>query len=182
MGLTRDVTHLFAVSPHSEKYATAMSYRGETRIKVLVPDWFDDSVLLGIPALSTDGYEWPDPAVLNRRPGTSKQQQRNSMSPQKKKLYETASWDSNPSQPKLPKIDSKDVWSGRRILLSTSLELVGSRRRVVEVGIKQCKGVPVKYISGDGIGEEELSLLDDCDVFITRYRTGPAFFQVRVLL
>lgn len=182
VGLTKDVTHLFAVSTNSEKYSTAMSNR-HLLLKVLLPDWFDDSVAFGLANLSTETYEWPDPAVLKRRPGSpvqlkqSKKQQRNSMSPQKKALYETAIWD--PSQPKLV---SKEVWNGRRILLSTSLELTGARRKIVEEGVRQAQGIPVKYSSsgGDGTSEEELRLLSDCDVFVTRYRTGPAFFKVRL--
>ncbi|KAJ7132847.1 hypothetical protein C8R43DRAFT_652591 [Mycena crocata] len=181
MGLTKDVTHLFAMSPTSDRYMTAMSYREQTRIKVLVPDWFDDTVLLGLPGLSTDKYEWPDPAVLQRRPGIpttpkrSKQEHRASLSPEKRAFYRTASWD--PSQPPL---ETKDVWEGRRILLSTTLELTGSRRRIVEEGIRKAKGVCVKYTlnEGDGTSAEELRLLNSCDVFVTRYRTGPAFFKV----
>ncbi|KAF7362376.1 hypothetical protein MVEN_00584400 [Mycena venus] len=182
-GLIKDVTHLFAVTPTSEKYSTGMSYREQTHIKVLVPNWFDDSVLLGTRDLSTESYEWPDPAILKRQPLTPtqlKKAQRTSMSPQKKALYKTASLD-DPSQPLLDSVGRimKNVWSGRRILLSTSLELAGSRRKIVEKGIQQAKGVPVKYSSnnGDGTAEEEVRLLDECDVLVTRYRSGPVFFK-----
>ncbi|KAJ7643246.1 hypothetical protein B0H17DRAFT_1339137 [Mycena rosella] len=167
MGLTKDVTHLFAVSTTSEKYCTGMSYRDQTNIKVLAPHWFDDTVLLGHPDLSTEIYEWPDPTVLKRRSDSSaqlkdaKKQQRNSMSPQKKALYKTATWD--PSQPS--ELQSKGVWERRRILLSTTLELTGPRRKIVEANIRKSHG------------EEEFRLLDECDVFVTRYRTGPAFFK-----
>ncbi|KAJ7496761.1 hypothetical protein FB451DRAFT_202760 [Mycena latifolia] len=178
MGLTKDVTHLFAVSTTSEKYQTGMSYRDQT-LKVLVPDWFDDSVLFGYPGLSTETYEWPDPAVLKRHtdsPGQlqqAKKQQRLSMSPQKKALYKTASGD-----PSKTKLESRGVWGGCRILLSTTLELTGSRRKIVEDGIRQAQGVPVAYTSenGNGTSEEEFRLLDRCDVFVTRYRTGKAFY------
>ncbi|KAJ6590014.1 hypothetical protein DFH09DRAFT_1274284 [Mycena vulgaris] len=180
MGLTKDVTHLFAVSTTSEKYCTGMSHRDQTHLKVLVPDWFDNSVVLGLPDLSTETFEWPDPEVLKRRPATPtdllqvKKLQRNSLSPQKKALYKTASWD-----PSKPMLATKDVWGGRRILLSTTLELTGSRRKIVEDGIRQARGVPVAYTSnaGDGTSAEELRLLDICDVFVTRYRTGATFFK-----
>ncbi|KAJ7099474.1 hypothetical protein B0H15DRAFT_900731 [Mycena belliarum] len=178
MGLTKDVTHLFAMSTTSEKYHTGMQYRDQTNIKVLVPDWFDHAVLFGNSGLSTDTYEWPDPSVLSRRPTVSpaqlekaKRQQRLSMSPQKKALYKTAAWD-----PSKPKLQSKGVWGGYRILLSSTLELTGSRRQIVEAGIREAQGVPLAY-SGDGTSKEELRLLDNCDVFITRYRTGDAFLK-----
>jgi hypothetical protein len=182
VGLTKDVTHLFAMSPASEKYATGMAHRNESTIRVLVPDWFDDSVLLGIPDLSTETYEWPEPAILRRRTDNptqlqeAKKIQRTSMSPQKKALYKTASWD--PSESKA--LESKNVWGGCRILLSTTLELSGQRRKIVEDGIRRAKGVPVQYTlrEGDGTEEEELGLLDACDVFVTRYRSGSAFFKV----
>jgi hypothetical protein len=181
MGLTKDVTHLFAVTPTSEKYSTGMSYRDQTHVKVLVPNWFDDTVQFGARDLSTASYEWPDPSILKRgsqTPTQLKQLQRSSLSPQKKAFYKTAALD--PSQPQLESLESKDVWGGRRILLSTSLELTGSRRKIVENGIRKAKGVPVTYSSnkGDGTREEELRLLADCDVLVTRYRTGPVFFKV----
>ncbi|KAJ7935265.1 BRCT domain-containing protein [Mycena leptocephala] len=157
-----------------------MSYRDQTHVKVLVPNWFDDTVQFGARDLSTASYEWPDPSILKRgsqTPTQLKQLQRSSLSPQKKAFYKTAALD--PSQPQLESLESKDVWGGRRILLSTSLELTGSRRKIVENGIRKAKGVPVTYSSnkGDGTREEELRLLADCDVLVTRYRTGPVFFK-----
>src|ERR1700720_1817684 len=58
MGLTRDVTHLFALSPSSVKYQTALHFRDHTNVKVILPHWFDDSVRLGYAALETELYEW----------------------------------------------------------------------------------------------------------------------------
>lgn len=63
-GLTRDTTHLFALSPDSAKYATAMHYREETGIRVVLPHWFDDAIRLGLGNLPTKSYEWPDPELL----------------------------------------------------------------------------------------------------------------------
>jgi len=63
-GLTKDVTHLFALSPASTKYSTAMHYREETGVRVILPHWFDDAVRLGMGGLSTKPYEWPDPEIL----------------------------------------------------------------------------------------------------------------------
>jgi len=63
-GLTKDVTHLFAMPPNSGKYATAMHYQETTRIKVLLPHWFDDTIRLGTEKLSTELYEWPEVKML----------------------------------------------------------------------------------------------------------------------
>ncbi|KAJ7789070.1 glycoside hydrolase superfamily [Mycena olivaceomarginata] len=72
------------ITPTSEKYTTGMSYREQTLIRVLVPNWFDDSVLLGKGDLPTATYEWPDPEVLElrarpRTPTQVKRSQRSSM-------------------------------------------------------------------------------------------------------
>ncbi|KAJ7725655.1 hypothetical protein DFH07DRAFT_1066876 [Mycena maculata] len=182
MALTRDVTHLFAISSCSDKYATGMNYRDETHIKVLVPLWHDHSVLFGRSDLSTECYEWPDPVAMRPSfevPSPTKQQQRNSTSPKKKVFFTTTAWDSDPSQAKVPISERNNVWGGRRILLSTSLELTGPRRQIVEDGIRNSSGVPVMYTSkrGDGTPNEELRLLKDCDILITRYRAGRVFFK-----
>ncbi|KAJ6589993.1 hypothetical protein DFH09DRAFT_1027211 [Mycena vulgaris] len=151
MDLTKDVTHLFAQSATSERYFTGMQHR-DRHHKVLLPDWFDDTILLGTPDLSTETYEWPDPEVLKRR---------------------------TDSRMHLQHAEKPGVWGGWRILLSTNLELAGSRRRIVEDDIRKSQGMPVEFIlkAGEDIGEEELRLVDDCDVFVTRHRTGPAFFK-----
>ena len=62
--LTKEITHLFAVSPDSAKYAAAMHYRDETGIRVVLPHWFDDVVKLGVRGLGEEPYEWPDPGIL----------------------------------------------------------------------------------------------------------------------
>ena len=63
-GFTKDVTRLFAVTPNSSKYATAMHYQGTTRIKVLLPHWFDDTIRLGTEKFLAELYEWPEVKML----------------------------------------------------------------------------------------------------------------------
>ncbi|TFK17473.1 hypothetical protein FA15DRAFT_761050 [Coprinopsis marcescibilis] len=85
-GLTKDVTHLFAIraSPITDgdnpadvqkmlqenmsggatKYATAMHFKPQTGVKIVLPHWFDDCVRLGLPNLDTTPYEWPNPPLL----------------------------------------------------------------------------------------------------------------------
>ncbi|KAJ6631463.1 hypothetical protein B0H10DRAFT_2207120 [Mycena sp. CBHHK59/15] len=162
MGLTKDVTHLFALGNNTDRYQTGMDYRDQTHIKVLVPHWFDDSIRLG-GGVDTAPYEWPNPMVLQKEKEdeasmrAKKARQRNSMSPAKKALYKTASWDPQ-SQEAPPMFEAKDVWGGRRILVSTTLELKGSRRKLVEGWIRKAQGVVVTYTHNDGDGDygEEL--------------------------
>ncbi|KAK7057689.1 hypothetical protein R3P38DRAFT_2599145 [Favolaschia claudopus] len=193
LGLLKDVTHLFAVSTNSDKYATAMGYRSSdtTQIKVLIPGWFDDSIEFGTRDLSTTSYEWPHPAIFSRQPLTPtqlKNSYRNSLSPQKRTLYKTASFSADSLPNTLDNTKNvfglgriaKNVWGGRRILLSTTLDLKGSRRKLIETWIQQAKGVPIRYSTnqGDGTPEEELELLDSgCDVLITSYRSGRVFHK-----
>ena len=68
-GLTKDVTHLFAMTLSSSKYATAMHYQGTTRIKVVLPHWFDDTIRLGTGKLGTEPYEWPGVKMLKESRG-----------------------------------------------------------------------------------------------------------------
>ncbi|KAH6890227.1 hypothetical protein BKA70DRAFT_1442221 [Coprinopsis sp. MPI-PUGE-AT-0042] len=76
-GLTKEVTHLFAIRARppvdenappgtSTKYATALHFQAQTGVKVVLPHWFDDCVRLGISAetLDTKPYEWPNPPYL----------------------------------------------------------------------------------------------------------------------
>jgi hypothetical protein len=62
-GLTRDVTHLFALHEQSDKYQTAMHFAPHTHMSVLTPHWFDDSVRVGR-RVPEGPYLWPDPKVL----------------------------------------------------------------------------------------------------------------------
>ncbi|KAH9483371.1 PAX-interacting protein 1 [Psilocybe cubensis] len=64
--LTREVTHLFALSREGREYETAMHFQRETGVKVLLPHWFDDVVRLGV-RVEEGPYEWPDPELLRER-------------------------------------------------------------------------------------------------------------------
>lgn len=187
-GLTRDVTHLFALGPGSDKYETAMHFQADTHMKVVLPHWFDDAIKLGVGGLPTAGYEWPDPKYLRSDPneeggadgdaaggkkgGTRKSQ----LSGDKKKLFQSVGWTEAPPPPEA----MKDVWGGRKILLSLSLELSGGRREAVEAGIKRAGGVVVAYKKreGDGEPEEELKKVAGTAILVTRYRHGAAYLQV----
>ncbi|KAF6753937.1 hypothetical protein DFP72DRAFT_1170674 [Ephemerocybe angulata] len=63
-GLTREITHLFTLSPTGPKYTTALHHQPSTNIAIVLPHWFDDAVRLGLGSLPTKPYEFPDPPVL----------------------------------------------------------------------------------------------------------------------
>jgi hypothetical protein len=190
-GLTKDVTHLFATSPDSDKYATAMHNQESTHIKVLLPHWRDDAARLGSGNLSTIPYEWPDPKVLHPLPsskedseGKKERAERSSrkMSAAKRTYYKTAIWDPDkggqfpaPAEPV-----GEEIWGGRKVLLSPSLGLEADKRHALEEAVEAAGGLILHYAwdSEDGQEEEENERVSECDVLVTRWRAGKAFFKV----
>lgn len=177
-GLTRDVTHLFAVGPGSDKYQTALRYQKDTQVKVLLPHWFDDSVRLGICGLSTTAYEWPEPPLFTfGRPspemgaaGDSLLRPFNKLSQEKKALYKAALITAE-QEVKLGQAEPRNVWDHRRVLLSPDLELSDDRRQAIEAGIVRSGGVVVEYDA------RRVDVEYDFDVLIARYRWGGLYVQ-----
>ncbi|KAI6157358.1 hypothetical protein BKA82DRAFT_1000669 [Pisolithus tinctorius] len=174
IGLTRDVTHLFALRPGSDKYNTALHFAPHTRMSIVTPHWFDDSVRLGR-RLPETPYLWPDPIVL--RPGTALTLDEDAIN----------NGDLKRKKPRTSDITGEDfvvsgagekekVWGGRKVLLSRSLELSESQRAAVNAGITRSGGVVVK---AEGIDDDEAEerAVDTCDVFVTRWRSGKAYFK-----
>ena len=179
-GLTKDVTHLFAMTPNSSKYATAMHYQGTTRIKVLLPHWFDDTIRLGTGKLSTEPYEWPEVKMLKGVEGLAGGPEEDQI---KRNMYATAAiftpgmaqttpplqqdidlinaataeqLGSSPvngiNQSALALHPGEGVWGGRKIILSRTLQLYRGRREAVQAGIERAGGVVLRF---DGDEEEE---------------------------
>lgn len=177
-GLTRDVTHLFAIGPGSEKYRTALRYQKDTQVKVLLPHWFDDSVRLGICGLSTVAYEWPEPSLLTvGRPspetgvvGDSLLRPQNKISQEKKALYKAALITAE-QEVKLGCAEPRNIWDRRRVLLSPDLELSDGRRQAIEAGIVRSGGVVVEYDA------KRIDVEYDFDILIARYRWGDLYVQ-----
>ncbi|KAJ3510240.1 hypothetical protein NLJ89_g4795 [Agrocybe chaxingu] len=235
-GLTKDVTHLFALNPGSAKYATAMHYREETGIKVVLPHWFDDAVRLGMGGLDTRPYEWPEPALLRGPPppggdGKEKAKGKEKDIPDvekddvKRNMYATAALftlsmnrSSPPTEADISLVNNGvpgnvngsvngtpgpssiksgvQVWTGRKILLSRTLQLYGNRREAVQKGIERAGGIVLRF-EGDEEEDEnssgdwnvklsrqekvrrrhEAERVDECDIFVTRWRWGKAYVQ-----
>ncbi|KAI0665873.1 hypothetical protein C8Q78DRAFT_480053 [Trametes maxima] len=178
-GLTRDVTHLFAMAPGSPKYDTAMHYKDKVDICVLVPHWFDDTIRLGIRDLPTKNYEWPEPRVFQQHPeGRTPQEDVDyEPPPERRMLYDTSSL-SIDEQRKL-KPAARNIWNGKRILLGLSLGLSAAHRKAIATDIRRQGGEVVELTSklpsdAERI-QDELVKLEEADIYITRYRTGPAY-------
>lgn len=173
-----------------------MHFRDDTHVKVLLPHWFDDAIRLGISGLDTTPYEWPDPPMLRAldaeggegaKADMMKRTALRRLDNEKKSLYRTADLlfpgaplpngeeGMSVSSAEGPRGKSKNVWEGRRVLLGRSLELSGSRQDAVEAEIRRAGGKTVSYEGGK---DEEAAAINECDVFVTRFRSGKAYVQV----
>ena len=183
-GLTKDVTHLFALSPSSAKYATAMHFKEETGVRVVLPHWFDDAVRLGMGGLKTRPYEWPDPEILkgvdersSGGAGKGKGKADIEQDEVKRNMYATAAFftpttttghhgqSSPPSTLDISTVlnkknqaspETSQVLQGRKILLSRTLELYKNRHKAVQLGIERAGGVVIRF-EGDDDEPEELN-------------------------
>lgn len=189
-GYLRDVTHLFAPAAGSDKYKTALFHQVDTHVKVVTPHWFDDSVRLGIRNLPTDVYEWPEPEILKvgrRYSGIKKvlgeqegkrelskatgEDWMKAMTAERRAVLKGLVAEGN------VEVSGKDVWGGKRVLLSKELEFSELRRRTVEDGIRLCGGEVVESSEG----EDEVDLVDEADVLVTTYRWGEPYIKVRII-
>ncbi|KAG6371485.1 hypothetical protein JVT61DRAFT_9520 [Boletus reticuloceps] len=176
VGLTRDVTHLFALRTGSDKYNTALHFAPQTNMCILTPHWFDDAVRLGRRIPETP-YTWPDPPVL--RPGVTLDVDDDPLATEGKRRRKPAADtdaeagdDTNASN----EGEHVRVWAGRRVLLSPSLELAGGSRRAIEARIQRAGGVVVP-IPEDADEYLEEKAVDESDVLVTRWRSGKSYLK-----
>lgn len=167
-GYTRDCSHVLAARPGSEKYKTALYYKESTRVRIVLPHWFDDCFKL-LTRIPEEQYEWPDPPMLN----STQKFKKTRLSETTKALVKTDLLAEKPEKEQIRAMTAVqfDIWQGKRVLLSSGLNLDEGRRSAVEVSIRRAGGVPVEL--GD-----ELVDIDSADVFITQYREGMAFVKV----
>ncbi|TFY50748.1 hypothetical protein EVJ58_g10905, partial [Rhodofomes roseus] len=183
--LTRDVTHVFALAPGSQKYETALHFKEKTGMLVLVPHWHEDSIRLGIRSLPTAEYEWPEPAVFRGDWSTSKQDAAAGEVPpqyrvtgEKKPFFDTALAAGNDLP--VTRAPAHNIWNGRRILLGMSLRFSERQRHAHEEDIRREGGIIVELDvtkKGEELVEEEAMKVDEADVLVTAYRSGPAFVK-----
>jgi len=216
VALTNDVTHLFCVSPSSTKYAVALAHREGTGIKIILPHWFDDSVRLGMRGLPVEPYEWPDPPLLKdigvdvkklglagqhneegqerceEDEGVLKQKAKKNMMLTANQFTPSATNFRTPLPKDMDLLPVKrGVFDNKRILLSWTLSLYGSRREAVEMGIRRAGGVVLRYPGdhNDDLSTEEKErrrdkkearAVKECDILITRWRNGKAYGKVKI--
>lgn len=180
-GLTRDCTHLIAPRPGSDKYSTALHFQKLTNVKIVLPHWFDDCFRLMM-RLDETPYAWPEPPIAQDGgdSGDNEKRRKGTLTQEKKTMFKTVMLAGNSSSPAKgagpagPVTARADLWNGRRILLSPSLELEGGRRASLEVGIARAGGVIVQLEDDD----DETDMVAEADILVTRYRAGPAYIKV----
>ncbi|KAJ3910299.1 hypothetical protein F5879DRAFT_1058529 [Lentinula edodes] len=177
-GLIKDVTHLFTLGSDSEKYQNALDYKKDAPIAILLPHWFDDVLRLGMGNLDITPYEWPDPLVLQPPAPSDNDRKKRShkFEPNKEVLFSTASWNAESATTKM--VSPKQVFGQRRVLLAASLEL-GERRKAIESFIKRADGIIVTIGTNDDEGDanKEAEKIFDCDIYVTRFRSGTAYYR-----
>ncbi|KZS91831.1 hypothetical protein SISNIDRAFT_456412 [Sistotremastrum niveocremeum HHB9708] len=155
---TRAVTHLLCLSDDSPKYICAMEHREETKVKIVVPHWFQDSVAAEM-RLSEANYEWPNPKYLSMQDG-DRDLSRKVIEKTKKQLYTgIAAKDPISNIPKT--IPNKNVWKDRSITFSKYLEPTLDSKALAEwkSAIERSGGTV-------------LDNYEHSDVLITTYRRG----------
>lgn len=162
----------------SDKYLTALHYQKGTRVKILVPHWFDDVVRLGVATIPTLQYEWPDPKVLQLAPPSPEGKRSHKLPEEKASLYKSVVLGTS-ADTEVPANLGKaaeriDIWKGKRILLSVSLGLNPGRREAVVAGVKRFGGTVVNVKNAG----DEAKKVENVDVLITKFRAGAAYFKV----
>ncbi|KAH8111185.1 hypothetical protein DFH11DRAFT_1859545 [Phellopilus nigrolimitatus] len=167
-GYTRDCTHVLAPRPGSDKYTTAIHYQSATHAHVVLPHWFDDCFKLFV-RLDEAPYAWPDPPLL--RAGLGLEKARLPIGTKAIVKSDVLADEIGQGQAKALVTIQKNIWKGKRVLLSLSLALEQGRREAVEVSIQRAGGQAVPLIG------DENAAIDDADVYITQHRTGFAFVK-----
>lgn len=171
--LTVDVTHLFACSATSKSYTIALAQQNATHIKIVLPHWFDECVRLNRGSVDVTKFEWPDPPYLSPSEDAKRWTKTD---PLKKTLFRTINADTD-AEFDPTTLPSKKIWKQRRFLLSRTLNFTAHRRAAFEASIKNADGI-VLAEGPVGDEEEEMDQVEECDYFLTRYRSGKAYFQV----
>lgn len=123
-----------------------MHFAPHTHMSVLTPHWFDDSVRVGR-RVPEGPYLWPDPKVL--QPGMQVAMDEDDVeigeSGEKKRKKSSETRLSSPmAMEEAERREGVNVWAGRRLLLSRSLELGQGHREAVEANIQRAGGTVVK--------------------------------------
>ncbi|KAF9051195.1 hypothetical protein BDZ89DRAFT_1057049 [Hymenopellis radicata] len=171
--LSKDATHCFAITRSSPMYSVGMHHHNETGVKVILPHWFDDCMRIGRGSVELDRYQWPDPPLL-KTPGTCDPPKRSqNVDSLKKALFKTAAADVDYD---LSKTVRRPIWGQRRLLLSRNLGITPERKGAIESAVENSGGIVIRF-QDDADEKDEVEAVDDCDYFITKHRSGKAYFK-----
>lgn len=73
-------------------------------------------------------------------------------------------------EPSFRERSPRDIWKGRKVLFSASLELHNDRKKALEERVRTAGGGVASSTP-----DTEETAVDDADVLVTRYRYGPAY-------
>ena len=180
-GLTKDCTHLLAPKAGSDKYNAAMHHKPSTQIKIVLPHWFDDCFRLMRRLKETD-YEWPNPkfgheSLMNDQEAREKRHLTAPTTEAKDLFKSVHAAEEGKIIKGLERLHT-DLWQGRTILLSHSLELEPTRRQTLQVAIERAGG-KVLFVEGHdtNAAQEEETKVAEADIVITKYRAGRAYLK-----
>lgn len=180
-GLTKDCTHLLAPRAGSDKYNAAMHHKPATRIKIVLPHWFDDCFRLMCRLKETD-YEWPNPkfgydSLMNDQEAREMRHLTVPTAEAKDLFKSVQATEEGKNLRGLERIHN-DLWQGRTILLCQSLELESTRRQTLQVAIERAGGKVLFVEANDAsAAQEEEAKVTEADIIITKYRAGRAYLK-----
>jgi hypothetical protein len=157
---TRSTTHLITISNTSTKYIAAMGHRAETGIRVVIPHWLNDCTNIQR-RLPEEPYEYPNPICLS---GDQITKSTFELDHDRALLFRSLNTDilKEPDLPTRDQMPDPQIWRGRLIYLSPSLNLEPNVRGVIEAGIETSNGKLADSV-------------EDASILITRYREGPDY-------
>lgn len=90
-------------------------------------------------------------------------------------MFQAATWSQDQA---IPVYDGRNAFGGRSVRLSVTLELDPHRMDAVNAGVARAGGRIVPFNKDP---EEEAKSIDDCHIFVTKTRSGKAYYNVSLL-
>ncbi|CDZ98130.1 Signaling protein SWIFT and related BRCT domain proteins [Phaffia rhodozyma] len=158
--LTKEVTHLFCMTPKGEYYDIAHEHGEKTGIKIVLPHWFDTCLTLTA-RVPEDIYLFPQPPILTHptRAQLGHPKLGQSPTPSQAAFFDSLHERIHSAS------DQERPLDGKRIFFSEDLQL-GGRAKAIESLTTKSGGVLVH--------EAEKG---EYDVYIGKYRDGESYYR-----